>query len=116
MIQTVEITGRTTSIYLPLSNAPITADDDFDLIAVTPCGLGISLVTINTTPQSNQFDDDYSGAEKVFTYNPFIIVPDYCGVVVTCESVAPESLGLPCQELDPENKLKWTFTEDDYKN
>ena len=83
---------------------------------MTPCGTGISLVTINTTPQSNQIDDDYSGAEKVFTYNPFTIVPDYCGVVVTCKSVAPVSLGLPCQPLDSEGKLKWTFTEDTYKN
>ena len=58
--------------------------------------------------------DSYSNNEISFTYTPNTVTPDYCEIKLTCKSVSPSDGGLSCQDLDENNRLKWTFSPDDY--
>lgn len=40
--------------------------------------------------------------------------PSFCDIEVTCASVTPQNVNLPCQNLDSEGKVSWTFTPEDY--
>jgi hypothetical protein len=48
-----------------------------------------------------------------FTYVPFGIVPSWCDVSISCNSVSPSGI-LDCQELNSDNQLTWSFDGTDY--
>lgn len=37
--------------------------------------------------RDNSIEDDYSGTDKVYTYDVYTIVPSYCPITVTCNKV-----------------------------
>lgn len=63
------------------------------------------------------FTDDYSGNDIIFTFNPFIISPNFCGVSIFCNNVqAPAGVNIDCIQLDGNNELILNFDKDSYLN
>lgn len=111
--QTITVTATSGSIYQTKAE-PTIVTDEFDVIALTPCGR--ESVVIQATTQNNDLGtDEYSGNPMTFTYRDFTVTPDYCETTIKCSSVSPAS-PLPCKELDDNGQASWTFTPTDWIN
>jgi hypothetical protein len=110
--QTVTITAMSDSKY-PTSFPKKSDSATFDLDFTDPC---LSAVTssVTVTPQNNQFNDKYSGADITFTYSPFTVSPSFCKTTVTCASVSPAS-PLTCIEINDDGQVVWNFGPSDYE-
>lgn len=93
--QVVTITAVSKSDYG--TTETIEAEDSFTLSFVSPCN-DATMVTIQTTSQTNPNSDAYSNQPVVFTYNPFLIEPSFCRATIKCVT-PPSNPNLPCIEL-----------------
>lgn len=110
-MQIVTITATSASLY-PLTQSPLTQSGVFYVFFQNPC-LSADFVTLTETEQTDPPVVSYSGTTVTFTYNPFTISPSYCLETVVCDSVAPATASVPCQDLVA-GQLSWTYTVNDY--
>ena len=110
--QTVTITATSNTIY-GRTTTPIEKPDTYELTFQNPC-IDSNFVTLTPTAQTVSLTDNYSGTDKVFTYNPFTVEPRFCEMTVQCNNVSGPSNLLGCRELS-NGSLTWNFTPNDYK-
>ena len=107
----------TITVLFEVTNASGTVVDQepisFTHTIANPC-TNKNKITLTPTPQVNPPQDTYSETDLVFTYKPFTVTPSFCEITVSCDSVTPENVNMPCQELSSQGQAKWTFTPTDY--
>ena len=88
--QTVTRSVVTYTVYRASSEqTPVT--DDFVVSYLNPC-VDPAFTTVTATTQTDPPSDSYDAVDRVFTYNPYTVVPAFCPLTVTCEGVTgPES-------------------------
>lgn len=105
----------TATAYSPYDSSNVaTTVDLFRLDFESPCELA-RLTTITPTAQTSPGPDAYSGSNIDFTYNPFTVVPSWCDLTVTCESVtiggAPGAIS--CIDL-VDGQVTQSYDDSDY--
>lgn len=64
----------------------MTDTDSFDITFNDPC-LDSNFVTFTEPTQTDPADDNFSGNDVTFTYDPITVEPSFCTLTVTCEDV-----------------------------
>lgn len=111
--QTVTVTATSGSLYSPTQPRE-TSTATFVLSFVNPC-IDPNLTTITPKTQTDPSSDDYSGATRTFTYDPFTVDPPICPLTISCVSISPDSDQLTCDPLDGNNQVIKTYTAAQYQ-
>ena len=78
-----------------------------------------NITSLNVTTQTDPASDDYSGTDVSFTWTPFDIYPEWCPLVVTCNSVSTVtgSTNIACPSTDlTTGSVIFNYDHDDYTN